>query len=368
MIRVPHFLFWLLFLIFFAVFIHAVSGVLLPFVVGILVAYFLDPIADKMEEANCPRGLAAFSIVALFVAIVATGAALLIPVIVDQTTTLVTKIPVYIDLFHSKIEPRIMHMFERIDPTAVEQVRVKAAEYSTKVIGMSSDLLGRAWTSGLAILNIFSLIFISPIVAFYMLKDYDHMVAKVDSYLPRKHAKTIREQLLLMDEKISGFVRGQTNVCIILGVFYAVGLSIVGLDFGVLIGLMTGALSFIPYLGMLCGTVTGLSVAYFQYDGGLSSIMTVAAVFAVGQFLEGNFIAPKLVGESVGLHPVWIIFALLAGGALMGFTGILIAVPFAAIIGVLVRFFLQQYKHSTLYQIPEVDLVIKNPKPRRRKK
>ena len=210
----------------------------------------------------------------------------------------------------------------------------------------------------MALLNVLSLLFITPIVTFYILKDWDKMMAKVQSWLPTKHAPVILEQCQKIDRTLSGYIRGQTNVCLLLGVFYAIGLTMAGLEFGLFVGLATGILSFIPYVGMMFGVAVGLAIAFFQF-GDLYHMAIIFGIFMVGQALEGSVISPYLVGEKVGLHPVWIIFGLLSGGAIFGFVGILIAVPVTAAIGVLACFFMDQYLGSTLYL---------DKKPKRRKK
>src|SRR5690606_17673853 len=179
--------------------------------------------------------------------------------------------------------------------------------------------------------------------------DWDHMIAKVDSWLPRRSAETIREQARQIDRALSGFIRGQLTVCLMLGIFYAVGLTLVGLNFGLVIGLVTGLISFVPYFGMLIGFAVGVGVALAQFST-WGPIAMVAGVFIIGQVIEGNFVTPRVVGSKVGLHPVWLIFALLAGGALAGFTGLLLAVPAAATIGVLTRFAVRRYRESEFYE------------------
>ena len=186
---------------------------------------------------------------------------------------------------------------------------------------------------------------------FYLLRDWDDIVATIDDWLPRHLAPVIRENTLEIDAVLSGFLRGQFSVCLLLGALYAIGLTVVGLDFGLIIGFITGLISFVPYFGMLIGFAVGLGVAIAQFSD-WQPIAMVAGVFVIGQFLEGNFITPKLVGDRIGLHPAWILFALLAAGALFGFTGILLAVPAAAVVGVLGRFSIQQYKQSVAYLGP----------------
>jgi len=233
-----------------------------------------------------------------------------------------------------------------------EQEGPGLAKLMRESLGDAAKVLGAVGSrllSGLgAVFNLVSLVVITPVVAFYLLRDWDRIVAKIDGWLPRAHAETIREQVGLVDETLAGFVRGQSTVCMLLAVFYAVGLSVLGLPFGAVVGLATGLLSFIPYVGMLSGFAVGLGLAIANFSDPVD-IGLVVAVFLVGQVVEGNFLTPKLVGDRVNLHAVWIIFALLAGGALFGFVGILLAVPVAAVIGVLVRFALGRYLQSQLY-------------------
>jgi len=197
--------------------------------------------------------------------------------------------------------------------------------------------------------NVISLLLITPVVAFYMLRDWDAFVKKVDDLLPKRYKHSIEKQAKEIDCILSSFIRGQLSVCVLLGLFYAVGLYIVGLDLGILVGFLAGIISFIPYVGSIFGFVVSVAIAFAQFDS-LMPIAQVVGVFMVGQFIEGNFLTPNLVGESVGLHPVWIMFALLAGGVLLGFLGLMIAVPVAAIIGVLVRHAIENYKQSSLYK------------------
>jgi predicted PurR-regulated permease PerM len=201
------------------------------------------------------------------------------------------------------------------------------------------------------LINLVSLLVITPVVAFYLLRDWDRIVIQIDSWLPRRYAETIREQVRAVDATLAGFLRGQGTVCLILAIYYGLGLSLAGLDFGLVIGLVAGLLSFVPYVGAIVGLLLSVGLALVQFDAWLP-IAIVAAVFILGQVVEGNFLTPKLVGESVGLHPVWIIFALLAGGTLFGFVGLLLAIPAAAVIGVGVRFALDRYLVSAYYKGP----------------
>ena len=221
-------------------------------------------------------------------------------------------------------------------------VAAKGAEW---IISVLKTLL----SGGMALVNLLSLLVVTPIVAFYLLNDWDKMISKVDSWVPREHVETVRELGREVNTAMAGFIRGQGTVCLALGFFYAIGLSMAGLKFGLAIGLFAGALTFIPYAGALIGGVLAIGVALVQFWPEYWSILLVVGIFAVGQFLEGNFLSPNLVGKSVGLHPVWLMFALFAFGYAFGFVGLLLAVPMAAAAGVLVRFGLRQYLNSTLY-------------------
>lgn len=341
-------LFWIGGIFLFCGFLYSVSSILLPFVVGIMVAYFLDPVVDKIEDLGSSRSFATASITTIFFLIIIISALLLLPVMYDQFLALAGKIPEYVTIFHERYAPEIEKILKQVDGASANELKDKISGLSGYIIDFTGKVIANAWASGVALLNLVSLIFISPIVAFFMLRDWDKMVAKIDSWLPRKSAKTIREQMSLIDGAVSGYVRGMGNVAILLGIFYATGLSLIGLDFGLFIGLATGFLCFIPYVGVFIGMTTGLAVAYFQF-GDIEHVGMVLAVFMIGQFIEGNFVTPRIVGKKVGLHPIWIIFGLLAGGALFGFVGVLIAVPVTAVIGVLSRFALSEYMKSSLY-------------------
>lgn len=350
-IRTRRALFWLAAILLMLGLVGLVSSVLLPFVVGILVAYFLDPAADKLEEYGCSRSLATALITGGFFATVAIVLGILVPLLYDQLTALLKNIPDYINSFQQHYGEKLGEVLKRIDNApAPAEMGEQAVGASQAILATTGKVAASLWESGVAFLNLLSLIFISPVVAFYMLRDYDRMVEKVDGWLPRNHAATIRHLLHQMDGMLSAFIRGVSNVCLIMAVFYATGFSLVGLDFGLLIGLGTGLATFIPFVGPLTGYTAAVAVAYFQFDADVGQIAMVGAVCGVGQLIESNFLTPMLVGGKVNLHPVWVIFGLLAGGSLFGFVGVLLAVPVTAVLGVLVRFALQEYMKSDYYK------------------
>ena len=321
------------------------GDVILPFIVGGAVAYFLDPLADRLERMGLSRIAATIAIAAVgtFAFVVLSLAVL--PMLVRQLTQLVATAP--------EIFTRLRDFLTTTFPSIMEPGSVINETLTTlgeTIRSRGGELAQTALSSAMSVVNAVIFIVVVPVVTFYMLLDWDRMVAKVDSWLPRDHAGTVRAIARDIDKVLSGFVRGQVSVCLILGAFYSVALMLAGLKFGLIAGAIAGALTFIPYVGAIIGGALAIGLALFQFWGDWLSIGIVAAIFAAGQFLEGNIITPKLVGTSVGLHPLWLLFALSAFGTLFGFLGMLVAVPVAAMIGVLARFFLDQYLNGRLYK------------------
>lgn len=328
--------------------LYLLSGVLLPFVAGMAIAFFLDPLADRLEAAGLSRTAATALITGVFFLVVIVLSVLLLPIIQEQVVAFVHRIPTYVDTLNERLHPLIVELKRKLSKGDIDKLRTSVGEHAGEAVTWALNVVKRLLTGGLAVLNVLSLLFITPIVTFYMLRDWDVMVAKVDSWLPRQHRDSIHRHAAEINRTLSGFIRGQASVCLALGAFYGLGLSMVGLDLGLVIGLGAGFISFVPYLGSITGFVTGIGLALAQTQSWELPAM-VAGVFVAGQLLEGNFLTPKLVGDKVGLHPVWIMFALLAGGGLFGFVGLLLAVPVAAVIGVLSRSALKRYLRSSLY-------------------
>lgn len=341
-------IFWLIGFTLLGAFLYMISGILLPFIVAVMVAYFLDPAADKLEEMGLSRGVATFTITISFFMLVTMAAILIVPVLYHQLLLMLQKVPDYIAMANERLLPSFSALLEQFAPDLIKKVEASASQISLYILSFLTTIMANVWNSGLALINLFSLLFVTPIVAFYMLRDWDNLLEKVKSWLPAGSKKVIIEQANEIDKTLSGYIRGQTNVCLILGVFYATGLSLAGLEFGFVIGLVTGILSFIPYVGLLFGFVLGVTIAILQF-GDVLNVSIVATIFILGQVIEGNFITPKLVGDKVGLHPVWIIFGMMAGASMFGFLGILVAIPVTAVIGVFVRFSLAQYLKSPFY-------------------
>jgi predicted PurR-regulated permease PerM len=360
--------FWLFVAVAVLALLWLLRGMLLPFVLGMALAYVLDPVADRLERWGVPRWIATILGLSIFVGAFVALAILVVPLIETQIVQLVGQLPHYADLVRHKLLPAVTRIIGRVSGSAdAEDVRKAASSYAGNLSTWVGQLLGQVWSSGLAIANVVYVMLLTPLVAFYFLRDWDRMIDRIDSWLPRRQADTIRELAREIDAILAGFVRGQAIVCFMLAVYYSVALSLAGLDYGIIIGIAAGVLTFIPYLGAIVGLIASIGVAFSQFDD-YSRVVIVAAVYVFGHTVEANLITPNLVGDRVQLHPVWILFALLAGGALFGFTGVLLAVPIAAVIGVVVRFALKQYLASTYFddradhppelveRLPSVDL------------
>lgn len=342
--------FWLVAAAVTVLLLYLFSEILLPFVAGLVLAYFLDPIADRLENAGLSRVMATILILLAFVVALALVLVILIPLLVTQTADFAARLPEYLSRLQqlaTSFDPQWLEQRFGVDPGDLREGLNSLLSSGT---GIVATLFASIWQSGLAIVSIAGLFVVTPVVAFYMLLDWDHMVATVDSWVPRDHVLTVRRIAADINVATAGFVRGQGTLCLILGAWYAIGLTVVGLNFGILIGLFAGVISFIPYVGSLVGLVLALGVAVVQFWPEWQWILATACVFFVGQFVEGNILQPKLVGESVGVHPVWLMFALFAFGALFGFVGLLLAVPLAAAVAVLMRFVIARYLASPLYR------------------
>ncbi len=323
---------------------YFLGSALTPFLVGAGMAYCLDPLADKFEEWGASRTLATVIITLLMLVFFLIVTLILAPFILDQARAFAEAAPGIVETFRLWLVERFPDALQEGSAfsDAVEQVRTKVQES-----GLS--LLNTVLASTLKLFDFAILIVVSPVVAFYLLLDWDNMVAKIDSWVPRDHVETVRRLGREIDAAMAAFMRGQIAVMGFLATYYAVGLMLVGLEFGAFVGLFAGLISFIPYVGSIVGGALALGLAIFQFWGDWVWIIPVALIFMSGQFIEGNILTPKLVGSSVGLHPVWLMFALSAFGVLFGFFGLLIAVPAAAAIGVLARFALGEYLGGRLY-------------------
>lgn len=336
--------YWTIAAVMFFVALWYLGSVLLPFLVGGALAYFLDPVADRLQRLGLSRvvATAVISLVAFILVVLMVLA--VIPVLVQQLTALINAAPAMSSQFQAFLVSRFP---ELTDSTSV--MRTTLAEIAQAIQARGATLAQGVVSSLFGVVSWLLFIVVVPVVAFYLLMDWDHMIERIDDLLPRDHAPVIRKLAKEIDTVLAGFVRGQVTVCLTLAVYYASALMVAGLQFGLVIGAIAGAVTVIPYIGALLGGALAIGLAFYQFWGNWVAIGTIAAIFAFGQFMEGNVLTPRLVGRSVGLHPVWLIFALSLFGGLFGFAGMLVAVPLSAALGVLARFGIAHYQQSLLY-------------------
>jgi predicted PurR-regulated permease PerM len=339
--------FWLATFVVVVVLLWLLSEILLPFVAGMALAYLVNPVTNKLERIGVRRTLAALAIIGLVLLAFVVLALLIVPILVEQFSALISNIPAYVTRLQSLLVEADWPMLSPILGSG------DASKTISDLVGQGAGWLAAfvrsLWSGGRALISIFSLVVVTPVVAFYLICDWPRIVVTVDRCIPVPHRETVHEIMRDIDTAMSGFVRGQTGVCLLLGSYYALALTLVGLNFGLLIGLIAGLITFIPYVGSMTGLVLSVTVAVAQFWPDGRWILVVLSIFLVGQFIEGYILAPKMVGENVGLHPVWLMFAIFAFGYLFGFVGLLVAVPLAAAMGVLLRFALRQYLASPYY-------------------
>ncbi len=320
---------------------------MLPFVLGTVIAYFLHPYADRLEKRGWNRIVATAVVLLAFFAAGIGFLFLFVPILFEQGIRFIQALPGYFDSLFSLFTPLSEKVRGWMDADAASSFSVSKVAQKSAVVAIA--FLTRIWSGGMALINFFGLIAITPLVAFYLLHQWPRIVKYVDGLLPKKQGKTIRSLAKDIDALLVNYVNGTVFVCLILSLFYGGTLSLLGLKYGFTIGVTAGLVSFIPYVGAIYGVVASASVALFQFWPEWYYVLGVIVIFIGGQLLSDYILVPKILGNKMRLHPLWIIFGVFAGGALLGFVGMLIAIPLTAVIGVLVRFSLQQYKKSKYY-------------------
>jgi len=344
--------FWALALAGLCALIWLFKSILLPFVLGGAIAYLLNPVVNKLVRKGISRRWVVLLILGTFIVMVSVLLAIILPILVKEAIGFIKDAPEFAHKIWNLLEPQILWVQEKIgQQITLDQIQEAAKENIGKALQVSKGVLGGITSGGLAIVDFLTTLLITPVVSYFLLKEWPRVMAFVKDLLPKTHAGTISDLAGQIDKKISGFVRGQITICFLLGLSYAIALSIAGLNYGFLIGLGTGILSIIPFVGSALGLVTSMGVAYLQSGGDLVFMGIVLGIFLFGQFVEGNFITPKIMGESVGLHPLWIIFALMAGGSLLGLLGMFLSIPVAASVGVIAAFLIERYKSSIYYRL-----------------
>ena len=341
-------LFWAAVLVVLLYVVNRLGSVLVPFVAGCGIAYFLAPIVDRLQGWRLSRNLASLTTLAAFLLVIALIVLMLAPLIEVQVTQLARVAPTAMEQGRHVVQQLLQVAQERLPPAGVERLRGLVADWSSAMLGWAATVAKDVLGSSLALANLLSLVFITPLVAFYLMRDWHSFVAHIENWIPRQYIATVRQQAALVNETLAGFIRGQILVGLILAVWYAVTLSIVGTNFAIVIGLLIGILSFIPIIGSAIGFLLAMGLTLVQTPT-WAAAGTILVIFAIGQGVESNFLSPKLVGDRVNLHPLWVIFALLAFGKLFGFLGVLLALPAAAVIGVLARFGMGRYLQSPFY-------------------
>lgn len=341
--------FWLVAAILFFILVSAVSEILLPFVAGMVIAYMLNPLADFLERLGLTRLVASAFIVVLLVVSFILLLVFLVPVVIEQVRQFAVALPGEMERLRGLIETWVRDRYGPGAQSAIDGVNKAFSSMSGNWDSVAGFLAGTIWSQGRALFALGSLFLVTPLVVFYLLVDWNSMLEKVDSWLPRQHAPKLRQLASDINDAVGAFFRGQGMVCLILAVFYAVGLSLIGLNYGALIGAATGLMAFVPYVGWVIGTMTALVLAVLQFWPEVLPVILVLGVFLAGQGVDAGFLSPNIVGSKIGLHPVWLIFSLFAFSYLFGIVGVLVAVPTAAAVVVIVRFALNSYLNSSVY-------------------
>lgn len=349
-----HFFFWLCTLTFVCVVVYALKGMLLPFVLGIAVAYFLNPLVDVFKKYGIARKPATILILGSFFLVILSLFSAMIPIMTREIGLFVSDLPLYVHKLSELIAPISAMLDKYIGGADEEAMKTLLKQNSASAVNVTKVIVAEIAAGGQAVFDLLTVITFMPVVSYFMMIEWPKICKWLHSLIPVHAEKTIMELFEEVNKKLAGFVRGQITVSVFLGIGYAIALMLAGLKYGVLIGIGSGILSVIPMVGSAIGLFVSVAVAWLQ-TGDLSFMGLIAAIFLLGQFIEGNFLTPKLVGDSVGLHPLWVFFALLAGGSVLGLLGMFMAVPVAATLGVLISFALTQYKNSKYYNDFDLD-------------
>jgi len=359
-----HVVFWIVVFATGVALVSYLSDALLPFAFGAVIAYFLNPVAAALQRLGLGRTMASVVIIGIAALALAAAMVFLLPLVVDQLRRLAETLPGDLERIRKWVEVLAERHLGASFPgfkAGLERALGELAQSSTSLVGDAAKML---WSRGQALINLVSLVLVTPIVAFYLLRDWPAVLDKIDAWLPVRHAATVRRLAIDVDGAVGAFVRGQGTICIILGVIYAIALTALGLRYGLLIGVATGILAFVPLVGWVLGLATSLVVALSQSWPDTTLALQVIGVFAAAMALDSGLLSPLIVGQKVGLHPVSLMLALFVFSALFGLLGTLVAVPVAAALGVLVRFARDRYLESAIYLGAEKPTPLSVPAPR----
>jgi predicted PurR-regulated permease PerM len=345
--RITQLLFWTVVITLFVLFLQEIKAILLPFVIGAMVAYLFDPLADRLELNRFSRAGASAVVTITLFTILITAIILGGPLLYKQMLALIAVLPDLLREGQKIVEHHsapLLDLLGQVNGTEISEEQLSPQ----KLLHLDTMMMGVAG-SGMAAINVLSLLFLTPIVCFYLLRDWDRMVAAINKLLPRAYADTIREQCSEIDATLAGYLRGQVTVMFVLTIYYAIALTLIGIKFPIILALIAGLFIIIPYVGTLVSTALAVGIAYMEFSLEWQTI-AVLAVYFVGQIMEQQILTPQIIGERVGLHPLWMLFGMLAGAVLLGFVGVLLAVPITAVAGVLVRFAVDRYLQSPFYK------------------
>lgn len=334
---------WLVLLVAFGALFWAAREVIAPFFAGFILAYLLDPAARRLENIGVPRWLAAFVVLIVFITFLGGIILASAPIIQAEVLQFIDNLPRLV----KAAEPLIQTGLRWTESARSMDDIVK--NVSSQAISWLTGSLSAIIAGSLAFVNVISFVVVTPLVAFYLLRDWPTILRHIDSWWPRAHLPAMRGLLRDANGALAGFIRGQSLVCLSLAIFYAIGWSVVGLNYAVILGILAGVLGFVPFVGVLFAVGLSMLVALGQYGLDFNALMLVFGVFLVGQVLESSVLTPNLIGNRIGLHPVWVLFAVFAGGSVAGLAGVFLAVPVAAVLGVVVRFVLARYRNSSFY-------------------
>lgn len=348
------FLFWLALFVLLIFALVVFQPILLPFAVGLILAFILDPTADRLQRLGLSRAMSVAVIFSGLFLTIALILLLVVPLLAQQLSDFAQSLPGIMKSLQDFTTEQMARLRDALGPQMAERLKFIPNPFDTFIRDAAVSLaafMNSIWVGGQAVFDAVSLLIITPIVACYLLFDWDRMVATVDKLLPRRDAPRVRNMAREINLVLASYLRGQGLICVILGLIYSAGLAAIGLNFALLIGLMSGLISFVPYVGNIIGLGTALLIAFAQFGPDLNHLLLVVIVYGIGQLVDGYILQPRLLGHAVGIHPVWLIFALYAFGLLFGFAGILLAVPMAACLGVLLRHALSYYTHTQLYRV-----------------
>lgn len=331
-------------------FLYCVRSILLPFTLGGIIAYLLGGITGWLEKKIKNRQLASLIVVSIFFIILVVIFAIIIPLLLMQMIELMKELSGYLNDNNRAISGKISKILKSFAIDTRIDIKKYLIDYGKSITSYAVGFLNNILSRSIAFITVVSLLIITPITAYYFLSEWNKIIKIISLYLPKKNSKKIKSLFRQIDSVLSACIKGQLNVCVILGLFYGILLMFTGLSYGFIIGLFTGIASFIPYFGMVFGFITAMVMTLYQFSFDPTHIILTISIFVAGQILEGNFITPKLVGKKINLHPLWIIFAVFSGGTLFGFKGLLLSLPVAGVIGVLVRFYIKETISKNVYE------------------